>query len=397
MAVDSLSKGDLVSKEAFDLITGAVDTVATNLEFALSSESMTEAELDRYLVGHSAAAPLIHHLAFGLTTGAGLTTDEQKTIMDVLGAIEDGTIDGAAIDVNLDGTISSSEFVNAFAALGIASESTLGSVFKSLDGDGNGVLNDIDEALSGKTPKTTEQWLEAIHDALAPSKSHNSQMLQTLWYTKEHTNSLVTILSDMTGILNEGFNVSINYLSLIKGNTAGLFSLMGYQEGIRGGGFGLPGEVYWDDTNKDFHYSAWTMGASAYNNEVKAPEKDSMSADNWSAYNYLLGIEDRMPDIPWMAEGGIVTNPTLAMIGEAGAEAVVPLDQYQPKPNQSFDGMIQELKSVRRELQEIKQENYELRMEQRRQHNASQRELSELRQIEEKREVIGLPKTREDA
>jgi hypothetical protein len=31
--------------------------------------------------------------------------------------------------------------------------------------------------------------------------------------------------------------------------------------------------------------------------------------------------------IPLMAEGGIVTRPTLAMIGEAGAEAVVPLDK----------------------------------------------------------------------
>jgi hypothetical protein len=32
--------------------------------------------------------------------------------------------------------------------------------------------------------------------------------------------------------------------------------------------------------------------------------------------------------IPRMAEGGIVNSPTLALIGEAGPEAVVPLDQY---------------------------------------------------------------------
>jgi hypothetical protein len=31
--------------------------------------------------------------------------------------------------------------------------------------------------------------------------------------------------------------------------------------------------------------------------------------------------------IPLMAEGGVVTQPTLAMIGEAGAEAVIPLDK----------------------------------------------------------------------
>jgi hypothetical protein len=31
--------------------------------------------------------------------------------------------------------------------------------------------------------------------------------------------------------------------------------------------------------------------------------------------------------IPLMAEGGIVSKPTIAMIGEAGAEAVIPLDR----------------------------------------------------------------------
>ena len=33
-----------------------------------------------------------------------------------------------------------------------------------------------------------------------------------------------------------------------------------------------------------------------------------------------------IPEIPQLAEGGIVTEPTIAMIGEAGPEAVVPLD-----------------------------------------------------------------------
>lgn len=34
---------------------------------------------------------------------------------------------------------------------------------------------------------------------------------------------------------------------------------------------------------------------------------------------------DPFPDIPYLAQGGIVTRPTVAMIGEAGPEAVVPL------------------------------------------------------------------------
>jgi hypothetical protein len=35
----------------------------------------------------------------------------------------------------------------------------------------------------------------------------------------------------------------------------------------------------------------------------------------------------KVPNIPMLAEGGIVTKPTLALIGEAGPEAVVPLSR----------------------------------------------------------------------
>ena len=37
-------------------------------------------------------------------------------------------------------------------------------------------------------------------------------------------------------------------------------------------------------------------------------------------------IDIELPNIPYLAKGGIVTGPTLAMIGEAGPEAVVPLN-----------------------------------------------------------------------
>jgi hypothetical protein len=40
----------------------------------------------------------------------------------------------------------------------------------------------------------------------------------------------------------------------------------------------------------------------------------------WSPFNLPM-----MPQVPMMAKGGVVTRPTLAMLGEAGPEAVVPL------------------------------------------------------------------------
>ena len=44
--------------------------------------------------------------------------------------------------------------------------------------------------------------------------------------------------------------------------------------------------------------------------------------------NWVPGIGGKgfdVPNIPMLAEGGIVTGPTLAMIGERGPEAVIPL------------------------------------------------------------------------
>lgn len=40
------------------------------------------------------------------------------------------------------------------------------------------------------------------------------------------------------------------------------------------------------------------------------------------------GFDIGLPQIPLLAKGGIATHPTLAMIGEAGPEAVVPLSRF---------------------------------------------------------------------
>jgi phage-related protein len=44
------------------------------------------------------------------------------------------------------------------------------------------------------------------------------------------------------------------------------------------------------------------------------------------------------PDIPQLAKGGIVNSPTLALIGEAGPEAVVPLSKANGVPGLGGDG-----------------------------------------------------------
>jgi hypothetical protein len=51
-----------------------------------------------------------------------------------------------------------------------------------------------------------------------------------------------------------------------------------------------------------------------------------MTASEITAERYKESGAGRL-GIPLMAEGGVVNKPTLAMIGEAGAEAVIPLDR----------------------------------------------------------------------
>jgi hypothetical protein len=51
-----------------------------------------------------------------------------------------------------------------------------------------------------------------------------------------------------------------------------------------------------------------------------------MTAAEISAERYKESGAGRR-GIPFMAEGGVVSKPTIAMIGEAGSEAVIPLDR----------------------------------------------------------------------
>jgi hypothetical protein len=62
--------------------------------------------------------------------------------------------------------------------------------------------------------------------------------------------------------------------------------------------------------------------ASLWNNTIG---KLSFSFPSWVPE--LGGKGFSVPNIPMLAEGGIVTGPTLAMIGEAGPEAVIPLSK----------------------------------------------------------------------
>jgi hypothetical protein len=71
-----------------------------------------------------------------------------------------------------------------------------------------------------------------------------------------------------------------------------------------------------------FYKSIFNGIASLWNNSVG---KLSFKAPDWIPGFGGKGFS--VPKIPMLADGGIVTGPTLAMIGERGPEAVIPLNR----------------------------------------------------------------------
>lgn len=69
------------------------------------------------------------------------------------------------------------------------------------------------------------------------------------------------------------------------------------------------------------------MWISAVNLIISGLNKISVKVPKWVPKFGGKGWSFNIPEIPKLAEGGIVNDPTLAMIGEKGPEAVIPLDK----------------------------------------------------------------------
>lgn len=107
----------------------------------------------------------------------------------------------------------------------------------------------------------------------------------------------------------EGFRNIVNAaFGFIKDAVSGSIGLLrGYFEGLLG-----------------FYKGIFNGIATLWNNTFG---KLSFKVPSWVPGIGGKGFD--VPNIPMLANGGIVTSPTLALIGEKGPEAVVPLDRYK--------------------------------------------------------------------
>jgi len=66
---------------------------------------------------------------------------------------------------------------------------------------------------------------------------------------------------------------------------------------------------------------------SAFNALIRGANKIKISVPSWVPVIGGKGFSLNIPEIPLLAKGGIVRSPTLAMVGERGPEAVIPLSR----------------------------------------------------------------------
>ena len=119
----------------------------------------------------------------------------------------------------------------------------------------------------------------------------------------------------LTAILTGPFTLAVAAVVKMRENIMTMFGLI--YNGIKAT-MGFIANVITAPFREAFNAIAWL-----WNNTVG---KLSFTIPSWVPGG-IGGKGWNVPDIPMLAEGGIVTGPTLAMIGERGPEAVIPLDR----------------------------------------------------------------------
>jgi hypothetical protein len=181
---------------------------------------------------------------------------------------------------------------------------------------------------------------ESIGAALLPAVEAALPVLQTLGqWAQDHPNVFLAIGAAIAGIaaaiVAVNIAMALNPFSIIAAAVVGLGALLvvAYQkfEPFRTAVDAVFGAIKFGVTKIAIPYinllldvwkTVFNAIGSIWNNTLG---KISFSLPDWVPG--LGGKGFSFPKIPALAQGGIVTGPTLALIGEAGPEAVIPLDR----------------------------------------------------------------------
>lgn len=196
-----------------------------------------------------------------------------------------------------------------------------GDVWETFGGTVNDAIDEAVPALLGlwqEWQPVMLQIAEQVGPVFDAIKDAVQSVIDVLIAVLPHIQAAWDLLSPFVDFMKESVIVTLEAITgtldavakALKGDFAGAW------EGIVGVVRGVVNAIigFWNALDLSLDFS---VGNPAYGTIF-----DPVGSPN------LLDVHtgDLIPDIPFLAAGGIVTRPTLAMLGEAGAEAVVPLD-----------------------------------------------------------------------
>jgi hypothetical protein len=144
----------------------------------------------------------------------------------------------------------------------------------------------------------------------------------------DQVNTLITATQSVAEEL--GMSAATQFYQ--AGVTAGQALVDGVRAAIAAAGFsiGADGNIIGPATES----AASAVAATTGKTKTKAAPKATKAAPKKPINQ---GVLNKLARIPAMAAGGIVTKPTLALIGEAGPEAVVPLNRKNTPTGNTYN------------------------------------------------------------
>jgi hypothetical protein len=180
---------------------------------------------------------------------------------------------------------------------------------------------------------------ESIGAALLPAVEAVLPVLQKFGaWAQENPNTFLIIAAALgaiaASIIAINVAMALNPISLIAIGVIALVAALvaAYQrfEAVRTVVDAVFGGLRWYVSNAIEAFKDMLGVVRAVFNGIATAWNNTVGKLKFTVPGWVPGIGGKgfdMPDIPMLANGGIVTGPTLAMIGEAGPEAVIPLDR----------------------------------------------------------------------
>ncbi|MCP9237160.1 tape measure protein [Lewinella sp. JB7] len=226
-------------------------------------------------------------------------------------------LDGLQVNPDLDAQPINS-MKSLLASLGTEIQENLGTAFAEVDIKAQ-LFGSSFDALSEKINLTKDAIIEALEEGLQPTDDVVAALIERLQQLQEEQDETTEKFGEMSSALEALEQVSSSAFDQVaKAMNDGASAVKAF-------GATVVASIR-DAIAAEIKLAVATQVASALKS-VPFPFNVGLAAGAGAAAGALFTTAINALKIPALAAGGITTGPTLALIGEAGQEAVIPLDK----------------------------------------------------------------------